>query len=411
MTILRSQRSERPAAIAPFAAVLLIPLFAMAAFAVDLGWIALVQSNLQNAADASALAGAGQLTDGYVQYNSITQSTQQYSILTTAESNAKTTAKNVASRNAADVSSLTLLDSDIQFGSTNAANQYTPSSTASGYPNTIKVTLRRDTSANGALGLFFGPILGMNTVNLQATAAATIYTANVDSFVNTPSLNAGLLPVTYDVNHWNNFLSTGMDPDGNANTDANGIPQLSVYPSIKDTGNFGQLSLDGSNAGSSTISGWVDNGLSQGDLQGLQNAGGQTVLIPLSQHNANIQPGNSTDGMGSWNWVGDPGMKTSVLHTIANHVGETYLLPLFKPLDPTDGASYQAGNGGGSHYYYNIVEFVSVKIISADNNSLVVQPSAQILDFNTVSFTTQPAGTPGGPSSLLTTFAPPKLTQ
>ena len=34
--------------------------------------------------------------------------------------------------------------------------------------------------------------------------------------------------------------------------------------------------------------------------------------------------------MGSWNWVGDTGMKTAVLHTLDAYVGQTYLLPLFK---------------------------------------------------------------------------------
>ena len=37
--------------------------------------------------------------------------------------------------------------------------------------------------------------------------------------------------------------------------------------------------------------------------------------------------------MGSWNWVGDTGMKTSVVHTIENYVGDTYPIPLFKPLN------------------------------------------------------------------------------
>lgn len=387
----------------------------MAAFAIDLGWIAQVQSDLQNAADAAALAGAGQLMDGYIQYNLTTSSaTTQYAILTSAKSSAKTSAKTVASLNSADVSSLTLLDADIEYGLTNAAGTYTMYSAVSTlYPNTVKVTLRRDSTANGSLGLYFGKILGMNTVNLQATAAATIYTTNITNFVNTPGLQVGMLPVTFDVNHWKDFLATGKDVDGNSTTDENGVPEISIYPSVKDTGNFGQLSLDGSHAGASTISDWVDHGLTQSDLQGLISAGGQTSLVPLTDHNANILPGNSNDGKGSWNWVGNPGMKTSVLHTIANHVGEVDLLPLFKPLD-ANSDSYEAGNGNGSHYYYNIVQFVSVKIISVDNKSLVVQPSAKIIDFNTVIGTTQPAGTytdSSGNPVLLTTFAPPKLTQ
>jgi hypothetical protein len=156
--------------------------------------------------------------------------------------------------------------------------------------------------------------------------------------------------------------------------------------------------------------------MSKSEVQNLQivSSGDQTPLIPLSQHNSTILPSLSTDGMGSWNWVGNPGVKTSTLHTVEDYVGDTYLLPLFKPLNAND-ASYAAGNGGGSHYYYNIVQFVAVKIIYADNKSLVVQPSAKVLNLDTVILgsAATPVGTTssGGTTTSQTTFAPPKLSQ
>jgi len=414
-----SKRGGRRAAIAPLTALLLIPLLGLVAFAVDLGWIVLTQSDLQNAADSAALAGAGKLMNGFVSYNLPNQANNQASILSTAESSAKSSAKQFAGLNAAGgVSSLTLLDNDIQFGFTDASGNYTPA--ASGvYPNTVKVTVRRDGTANTSLGLFFAPVLNISTVNLTATASATIYAANINSFTNVSNQAIGLLPVTYDVNNWNNFLATGMGGDGGpAMTDSNGNPELSVYPSVKDTGNFGLLGLDDSHAGASTVSSWITSGLTQPDVQNLLNnsANDQTSLIPLSQHNQNILPSASTDGMGSWNWVGDTGMKTSVLHTMDNYVGDTFLLPLFEPLNngTAKGSTYTAGNGNGSHYYYNIVQFVSVKITYVDNKSLVVQPSATVVNLNWATFSsTAPAGTGSGSASTTnaTTFAPPKLTQ
>ena len=86
-------------------------------------------------------------------------------------------------------------------------------------PNTIKVVLRRDSNANQPLPLFFGPILGSKTANLNATASATIYTGTINSLTQT-TVNSGMLPLTYDVNHWNNFLKTGISPDGTTMTDA-----------------------------------------------------------------------------------------------------------------------------------------------------------------------------------------------
>jgi Flp pilus assembly protein TadG len=142
-------------------ALLLIPLLAMMAFAIDIGWIDETQSDLQNAADAAALAGAQQLIgdsnnlNGLVQYN-LPGQTNQATILSTAESNAKSAAKNYASYNSAGgVSSLVLSDSDIEFGFTDASGNCTAAPTYTGFPNTVKVTLRRDSQANGPLGLFF----------------------------------------------------------------------------------------------------------------------------------------------------------------------------------------------------------------------------------------------------------------
>jgi Flp pilus assembly protein TadG len=416
MALSPSHHPVRRAAIAPLTAILLIPLLGLVAFAVDLGWIVLTQSDLQNAADSAALAGAGQMMNGFVMYNLPNQSSNQLSILNTAESGAKSWAKKFAGLNTAGgVSSLTLLDSDIQFGFTDANGAYTAYASGSPYPNTIKVTMRRDSTANTALALFFGPVLGLPTVDLNATSSATIYAANVNSFANTSSLAVGMLPMTYDVNNWNSFLATGLAPGASTVTlDALGNPDIQIYPSLKDTGNFGLLGLDDSHAGASTVSSWITSGLTQADLQNLlsNSASAQTPLIPLSQHNQNILPSASTDGLGSWNWVGDTGMKTSVEHTLSNYVGNTYLLPLFKPLNSSD-ANYTAGIGNGSHYDYNIVQFVSVQLISA-NGGVIVQPSAMVLNPSWVIMSSVvPAGTGTGASSTTnaTTFAPPKLTQ
>ncbi len=420
--------ARRRAAIAPLTAILLIPLLALTAFAVDMGYIVLIQSDLQNAADSAALAGSNKLMNGYVQYNLPGQSSaNQSSILSSSESSASASAQQFAGLNNAGVTGLTLLSSDIQYGFTDASGNYTAYSADSTlYPNTIKVTLRRDNTANTPLGLFFGPAVGTSSVNLTASAAATIYAANINSFANTSSIGLAMLPMTYDVNAWNSFLATGQDPDGNTTLDANGNPEITVYPSVKDTGNFGLLGLDDQHAGASTVSSWITSGLTQTAVQDLlsNSASDETPLIPLSQHNPNILPSASTDGMGSWNWLGDTGLKTSVIQTIETYVGGTYLLPLFTPLDPGTEAGatyvpgisppYTAGNGEGSHYYYNIVQFVSVTITADNGHSVVVQPSATVLNPSWVIMSSVvPAGTGTGAASTTgaTTFALPKLTQ
>jgi Flp pilus assembly protein TadG len=407
------RKKTRRGAVAPLTAILMIVLIGMAAFAVDIGWMVVAQSELQDAADAAALAGAGQLMSPSVQFSLPLQTaTNQASILSAAQTSAKTYAKNFAGyHKAGGVSNLVLLDNDIEFGLTDSKGNYTKYTGntlyATSFPNTIKVTLRLDSTqgGNGPLSLFFGSVMGQGTTNVTATASATIYTGTVDNFSN--SANAGLLPMTVDVNAWNNFLATGTSSDGLIHLDGNGLPQMQVYPSPSlAPGNFGMLSLDDSSNSASAIAGWIDNGLSSCDLSALQTA----KLLPLSKHDTT-----------QWDWKGAPGFKASDLNDLT--VGKTYLLPLFKPVVATTGSSYQAtdksagpatpGSGGtGSNAYYQIVQFVGIKISQVDKSSdAFVQPCyvsdlAAILSTSSIT----PA-VPGSSSQLVTTFAAPKLSQ
>jgi Flp pilus assembly protein TadG len=417
MQSITAKQTNRPGAVAPFVALMLIPLLAMVAFGVDVGWIVLAQSDLQDAADAAALAGAGQLMNGYVQYN-LPNQTNQATILSTATSNASTYAKNFAGYNSAGgVSSLTLRDADIEYGFMDASGTYTPQPTYKGYPNTVRVTMRLDSLANNPLKLFFGPVLGVSTESLTATASATIYTANITNFQQN-GFNAGLLPMTLDINAWNNYLSTGQSSDGaiHANAGAygsSGAPQMQIYPSPNlAPGNFGMLSLDNSSNDANSIRTWITSGLSAPDLQTLQN----DKLLPLPSTNPKL-----------WDWKGAPGFKASDLNTLTG--GGTFLLPLFEPVVGT-GIAYQqvdsktayqssdkssgsasVGNGGtGQNAYYNIYKFVGVIITQVDKSSdLYVQPYA-VLDpaavFDTTTVT--PAGTT---QQVITTFTTPKLSR
>jgi Flp pilus assembly protein TadG len=400
-----ARHRRRRGAVTPLVALMLVPFTGMVAFALDIAWIVQSRSDLQSAADAAALAGAEQLMNGFVQYNTPSQ-TGLATILSTAETSAKTYAKNFASYNTAGgVSSLTLKDADIEFGFTDASKNYTAAPTYAGFPNTIKVTMRLDSSANGALKLFFAPIFGMTSTNVRATAAATIYTANVNDFTSSGG-NAPVLPMTLDMNAWNTFISNGKSSDGTTHTDSNGAPQLEVYPSPGlASGNFGMLSLDDSSNSASAISGWIGSGVGASDLSTL--------------HSNHLLPAPGVTATVNTEWKGAPGFKASDLNDLT--VGTSFLMPLFEPVVSTSGASYQAtadstgpaagkSAGHGSNTYYDIVGFVAVQISQVDKSSdAYVQPAAMIsptfvYDLSTVA----PAGTT---SSLTTTFTTPKLTQ
>jgi hypothetical protein len=258
------------------------------------------------------------------------------------------------------------------------------------FPNTIKVVLRRDASANGSLKLFFAPAIGTSSLDLTATARASTYAGVVTGFT-AGKQNLGMLPVTYDYNSWMNFLKTGADPDGNVTTDANGNPVLQVYPSIKQTGNFGLLSLDDSHVGASTVADWIANGASPADVQTLIDHG----LVPTSpEHNA-------------WDWNGENGFKATNVMDINQQVGAVMVLPLFLPKSTSP---YQAGVGNGSNFDYNIAGFVSVRIMPPDqkNRQVIVQPTGSVVPTATFG-SLEPAGSTAT-TTQTTIFAPPMLT-
>jgi Flp pilus assembly protein TadG len=399
--------------VVPLVAILLIPFTAMVAFAIDIAWIVQSRSDLQSAADTAALAGAEQLMNGFVQY-SLPGQTQKSTILTTAETSAKAYATNFASYNTAGgVKALKLNDADIEFGFTDANNNYTPAPSYTGFPNTVKVTTRLDSSANGALKLFFAPIFGLRSSNVQATAAATIYTANIINFQSTPGISTGVLPMTLDVNAWNAYIQSGVSSDGTVHSSANGAPQLQIYPSPNlAPGNFGMLSLNDSSNASSDINTWITSGMSSSDIAALQSAN----LLPLASPNP-----------GLWDWKGAPGFKASDLNSLP--VNQTYLMAVFEPVVGAPGSTYEAapgtvyqatdksvgpadvGAGGvGQNAYYNLVKFVGVQITTVDKSKdAYAQPAAVLVPTALFDPTTvAPAGTT---SAFITTFTTPKLTQ
>jgi Flp pilus assembly protein TadG len=389
--------SRRPGVIAPMTAIFSVFLLGMVAFAVDISYIVLSQSELQNAADSAALAGAQQLMTNFTTYSLPNQTVATQTLLiASAMTSAKASAITYAAANAAgSVSSLTLLASDIDIGYTDASGKYTTYAVGNAYPNTVKVMIRRDSTANQPLSLFFAPVLGTNSITLSASAASTLYTGTVNSFKTGSSTNVFMLPMTYDVNYWTNFAATGKDPDGNLTLAANGSAELQIYPSsIAAPGNFGELSLNDSHNGASTTASWVSGGVSSTDIQSLVSAN----LLPLSSHSAT-----------AWDWQGNPGFKASNVMDVNAQVGKTFWLPLFKPYTTSP---YLGATGQGSNTFYNIVAFVPVQIMPAtsSNGQIVVQP-ATMVDGNAVfsPSTITPAGTASSSSSSTATLMAPKL--
>ena len=149
-----SSHTRRGAALV-LAAVMLMIALALAAFAIDLGYIQLVQAELQNAADGAALAGAQALVDG--------------------PNSARAAACRVAESNEAGNSPIEMIaDSDVEIGIWDESTaQFTTLSGADESKGTaVRVTCRRTAARGNALSLFFAPVLGRHQADVLGVATA-----------------------------------------------------------------------------------------------------------------------------------------------------------------------------------------------------------------------------------------------
>jgi Flp pilus assembly protein TadG len=132
-------------------AFLMIAMLAMAAFAIDLGYIADAKAELQRSVDAGALAAAARLPN---------------------TSHAVAAAINCTNNNQTTITPA-LKTQDIVFGfwDRDTATFHNPRPTGRPY-NAVRITLRRTTANGNPLTLFFGRLLGRQSTDVIATAVA-----------------------------------------------------------------------------------------------------------------------------------------------------------------------------------------------------------------------------------------------
>src|SRR5262249_58864448 len=202
MRITNSHRPRRRGAVAVLVALLMVFLLGMVAFSVDVGYTVLVREELQTAADSASMAGASKLLEIELKanFNALNATT----LTNQAISNAKSEARLFAGKNTAGGNVyLTLPDSDITVGYMDLTSGSPTLVTAVPpltFPNTVQVITRRDsTVTTGSLQLFFAPVLGISTQDLQTTATASYQGKNVVGF-RTPGSNqkSPLLPIALD---------------------------------------------------------------------------------------------------------------------------------------------------------------------------------------------------------------------
>lgn len=176
MNFLRRKLRDDKGVVAIFVAITILVFIGVAALAVDVGYMMVGKTELQRAADGAALAATRALGHAYEGMSYEDQATYDCSGCTTPCTTCediRDAAINVAALNQAAKQNITLNSVDIEIGLWRPSQS--PKFTAtSDQPDAVRVTARRDGSANGPIGTFFAKIIGINTVPVNAVATAAL---------------------------------------------------------------------------------------------------------------------------------------------------------------------------------------------------------------------------------------------
>jgi Flp pilus assembly protein TadG len=161
-------KNERGAT-AVIVAITIVVLLGFGALALDISNAMIARNELQNVADAAALAGARQIG---VLYQALPSGTP-YTGYTINPNVVYTAATGVASQNQARQVAMTVNISDIQIGVWNTTTRTLAPITNTGATG-VRVTARRDGSANGPVATWLAGVMGINSMNVVATATAAL---------------------------------------------------------------------------------------------------------------------------------------------------------------------------------------------------------------------------------------------
>jgi Flp pilus assembly protein TadG len=196
----RTMRREK-GSVAVVVALSLVVLLGLAAFAIDIGRWVMVRHELQNAADAAALAGA-QTLPGQLVADAATMASAAAAATSAANQYA---GANAANGQAASAQSVLVGYWDVNRANVPASVPTTLSQTISTPTDKPAVLVTVGLKGNANLPLMLGPLLGVSSLPVSATAVATVSAPGI-------ALPGALLPVALNQcmfqnpTYWNNGL-------------------------------------------------------------------------------------------------------------------------------------------------------------------------------------------------------------
>lgn len=285
--------------------ILAVPLLAMVAFSVDYGFLLKTRTDLQGAADAAALAAVQDLiefSEGIENLASVKITVRNYAVDNTD-------------------ASFQVLDADIEVGEYDPDTIYSSSGVtlvaSPDYYDTVRVTLRRDTTANSPVSLFFAPVMGIQNSDINVTATAVLQKST--------ALEPGamILPIAIPLAAWE---ANDMGAEWSVYADSRVEDSFgNVLP-----GNWGTVDIGGRDNSTDALRDQTLNGLSQDDLNVLHSE----TRIDQNTHIDSDVP----------TWVqADTGFSVGIKSAVQAVHGETRLVPIYGNLsgEPGNGLEYQ----------------------------------------------------------------------
>ena len=342
------------------AAIFMVVMLAVVAFAIDIGYLVSVKTEMQRTADAAALAAAWEMTDDDL--------IREYD--TSIDLAARNQAALFAAKNKVMNSSPNLnLGTDIVIG---YLQNPTDRNEAISFPdpsmyNTVQVWVRYNDTQNQPVSFFFAPLLGVGSQNLSVTAAATFPTNSTVGF-RTPKggIPSKLMPFTVKAEDWKELVDGVQGTDdwaydphtGTISPGQDGIREMKMYPEQLDPagdpvpGNYGTVNIGSSANGASDLWRQITDGPNAEDFSHYEN--GELKLDPTT---------------GKINLDGDTGMTASM--------GSQALKYL-----PTKSRTiflHESVTGQGDTASFAVIGFAGVRVMdysmTGNNKYILVQPA------------------------------------
>lgn len=374
----RRSPARRRGAIAVLAALMLILVFAMVAFAVDIGYLLLARSEAQRSADAAAMAGVWELVNDDFHkgefddnHDSARLVAMRYAQLNTVGQVTPTLDANWTNSSSGDIVMGRLTNpanplSDLAFGN---AGRY----------NAVRVTVSRTANQNGEVPFFFANLLGVNSAAITAEATAAFMDGVSGFRVTETSGKTTLMPFVIHEDTWQDYaanpghFSDGFSYDASAdsvNSGGDGTPEIRMFAQGAPggtsngngngngsgqtaPGNFGTVDIGNPNNAAPDLWRQIREGPSLGDLKA---HGGEISLDPVTKTTV---------------LNGDTGMTASMKAALADIVGQPRTIMLYRSI-----------SGSGNNAQYMITGFLGVTVVdfalTGGDKYILVQPTTVV---------------------------------